>query len=187
MRIITWLSWLWPKLPHEVRIVGLIAVLAAGVSAGMVIGLLAWDSGFVRERLGIATERTAPQPPEQPPPPDIMQVVHHALSEYDANLRAYLAQERSAAIDTLLTPMLAALRELDKRQRIMLAATTANTERINDLPKAYDDRLERIMDRQPTNINALLQDIVERLDAQDRSLRELANKVNQTPSRKQTF
>lgn len=186
MRIITWLSWLWPKLPHEVRIVGLIAVLAAGVSAGMVIGFLAWDSGFVRERLGLDTEAPAP-PPAQAPPPDIMQVVHHALSEYDANLRAYLAQERAAAIDTLLTPMLAALRELDKRQRIMLAATTANTERINDLPKAYDDRLERIMDRQPTDINALLQDVVDRLDAQDRSLRDLANKVNERPSRKQPF
>lgn len=185
MRIITWLSWLWPKLPHEVRIVGLIAVLAAGVAAGMVIGFLAWDSGFVHERLGIGTE--APSPPPPAPPPDIMQVVHHALSEYDANLRGYLAQERAAAIDTLLTPMLAALRELDKRQRIMLAATTANTERINDLPKAYDARLERIMDRQPANINGLLQDIVDRLDAQDRSLRDLANKVNERPPRKQSF
>jgi hypothetical protein len=186
MRIITWLSWLWPKLPHEVRIVGLIAVLTAGVSAGMVIGFLAWDSGFVRERLGIGTEASTPPPPHAPPP-DIMQVVHHALSEYDANLRAYLAQERSAAIDTLLTPMLAALRELDKRQRIMLAATTANTERINDLPKAYDARLERIMDRQPTDINALLKDVVDRLDQQDRSLRDLANKVNERPPRKQPF
>lgn len=185
MRIITWLSWLWPKLPHEVRIVGLIAVLAAGVAAGMVIGFLAWDSGFVHERLGIGTE--APTPPPPAPPPDIMHVVHHALSEYDANLRGYLAQERAAAIDTLLTPMLAALRELDKRQRIMLAATTANTERINDLPKAYDARLERIMDRQPANINGLLQDIVDRLDAQDRSLRDLANKVNERPPRKQSF
>jgi len=185
MRIITWLSWLWPKLPHEVRIVGLIAVLAAGVAAGMVIGFLAWDSGFVHERLGIGTE--APTPPPPAPPPDIMHVVHHALSEYDANLRGYLAQERAAAIDTLLTPMLAALRELDKRQRIMRAATTANTERINDLPKAYDARLERIMDRQPANINGLLQDIVDRLDAQDRSLRDLANKVNERPPRKQSF
>ena len=43
------------------------------------------------------------------------------------------------------------------------------------------------MNRQPANINGLLQDIVDRLDAQDRSLRDLANKVNERPPRKQPF
>jgi hypothetical protein len=174
----TWLPNLWTRLPKEVRGAFLVALVVGIVSACIVIAYLAWESGYLRERLGgVATtkdiEHQTNQLQEQGG--ELMQgAVHQALQEYDQNLRAYLDAERSAAVDTILTPMLFALKELDKRQRQMLAATDANARRLDELPKAYDQKLERLITAADGGgTTTLLKDIIERLEAQDKQLREL--------------
>lgn len=159
----------WNALPKEVRVALLVGLVGAMIAGGMVVTWLAWDSGYLRDRLGMVatTEDLDTQTREigQATGEAVDSVVHRSLRLYDQELRAYLAGERSQAIDTILTPMLYALAELDKRQRQMLAATDANTKRLDELPKAYGGQLQRLIDAtEGDETSKLLRDILERLE-----------------------
>ncbi len=164
---------IWNALPREVRVALLLGLVAAMIAAGIVVAWLAWDSGYVRDRLGIVattedlqqqTDHVASAASES-----VDSAVGRSLRAYDEELRAYLDAERRQAIDTILTPMLYALAELDKRQRQMLSAQDANTRRLDELPKAYNGQLQRLIDATDGDeTSRLLRDILERLETIER-------------------
>lgn len=160
---------IWTKLPREVRIALLVAIVASAVMAAAVLSILAWESGYIRERLGgVATTKDLQEQTTDLHAQNgnlVDDAVHSSLSEYDRSLREYLDSERKAAIDTILTPMLFALQELDKRQRQMQAATENTNKRLDELPKAYDGRVERMLEQQSGDeTTRLMRSILERLE-----------------------
>jgi glutathione S-transferase len=166
----SWLTTLWNGLPRELRLAVAVGVVAAMLSAGLVVGYLAWNNSDLPAKLGVvATKADIEQQTETIAEQGAVamdNVINGALQQYDTDLRSYLEGERNAAIDTILTPMLYALAELDKRQRQMQAATDANARRLEEIPKAYGSQMERLLTAaEGDESTRLLRDILGRLEA----------------------
>jgi len=174
------LAEIWSALPKGVRIIVAIGIVAMFCVLGTVVGYLAWYNSDLPTRLGVvATTKDIEHQTEELRDMGsgaVDAAVSAALAEYDHNLRGYLAGERLYAVDTILNPLLGAIQQLDKRQRQMQAAQQDATAKLDELPKAYDEKLERLMRAaQPANAKTeeLLHQVLQRLEEQDEQLREL--------------
>lgn len=164
------LGQLWGKLPPKARLFVACCALVTCMSCGLIIGWLAWDSGYIRQRLGmVATTDDLQQQTEAINTASsvvVADAIDQALDAYDDNLRAYMQRERKWAEDTILKPMVQAIRQHDDQLKLLLDATNANTSRLDAIPHAQVEQMQRLID-QATGSNEMV-----------RLLRELNNRID---------
>lgn len=192
--LLAWLTSLWPRLPKELRVALLASLVAGGMAGGLVVGYMAWSSGYITEALGGVVKQQDLEEQTQ----ELREMgsdateaaASTAFAAYDHNLRNYLAHERQYAVDTILNPLLGAIRKLDVRQRQMQASQKDANAKLEELPKAYDEKLERLMraaqaGNTSDRTEELLHQVLQRMEEQDEQLRELRSGGRRT--KKQEF
>lgn len=192
MNPLSWIPRIWESIPN-----GLKKFVGIGVACGMAMvivmaGYLFWGSEVVQERL--ARMKLASKEDISDQTEALERGSAHAmdalLMRYDSTLHAYLQLERRFATDTILVPLLEAVRNLDKRQREMLKAQHTGNNELEQMTKAYDERLERMLQQNdPKAMERAMAEMMEKIERQDALLRELIppDKRNKRKSPKQEF
>lgn len=153
--ILTWIAAIWPKVPHAIRAMVLLTLAAAAIGMGGAVGYMAWQSGYIEQRLGgVAKTADIVDQTEviREQATDIANdAVSRSISQYDGSLKEFLREERQLAVDTTLKPMLRLLIALDQRQRRLESGQKVSDVRIQELPGQIDEKLQRLVEAQPVD------------------------------------
>lgn len=192
MNPLSWITRIWEAIPN-----GLKKFVGYGVASGIALaivlaGYLFWGSDAVQQRLARMKLASKDDISKQTETLETAgtNAMDALLMRYDSTLHAYLDLERKFATDTILVPLLEAVRTLDLRQREMLREQRAGNNGLDQLSKAYDERLERLMQQNdPQAMERALAEVMGKLERQDAMIRELrdTDKRNKRKSSKQEF
>lgn len=180
MNPLDWIGRLWEATPNGLkRFVGW--GVASGLAVAVVLAALALSiyllggADWVKEKFsGVAqqediTEQTGvlKEAGEN--------AIENVVARYDTTLKVWLRAEREQANDTILVPLLNAVLRLDKNQREMIGTMRQSNARLEQLPYAYDEKLQRLMQQQNKGdeTQRLLRDIMERMNEQNEQLEEI--------------
>lgn len=156
--VLTWIASIWPKIPHAIRAILLLFVAAAAIGMGGAVGYMAWQSGYIEQKLGgvatttdIADQTDAIREQATEIAND---AVTRSIAQYDNSLKEFMREERRLAVDTTLKPMLELLIILNRRQRNMESGQKVSDARLQELPGEIDEKLRRIVDARPVDPTA---------------------------------
>ena len=173
---------IWAAIPSALkRFVGY--GVASGIALAIVLAMyLFWGTGFLQDRLGIMvtkkdlseqTEHLAAVSDEA-----VTNVVNGTIMQYDQRLRDYLASERQLAKDTILQPILTSLEQLDKNQRVLQRSIVQMNGKMEDLPGAFNEKLERLMQATEASDNTQkLDELTQMIRQQQEELQLLRQEV----------
>jgi hypothetical protein len=173
--LLTWIASIWPKIPHALRAMLLLFIAAAAIGMGGAVGYMAWQSGYIEQKLGHVATTTDLVDQTQVIRDQATEIANDAISrsfaQYDSSLKAFLRNERQLAVDTTLKPMLRLLLVLEARQKRMESGQKVSDARLQDLPRELDEKLRRIVEAQPVDRTAaILREIQDQLDKQAEKL-----------------
>lgn len=172
---------IWNLIPRYLwRFIGI--GISSGIALAIVLALyLFWGSGYLQERLGLMVTKKdlkAQTDSLRDGSAVLMNEVDARIADYDAGIRAYLDRERELAKDTILQPILRGLETLDRNQRLLMRGQAAATERMEELPKAFDAKLERMLEAtDPRRQQEQLQLMMEKLDKLEKDNQELREQL----------
>lgn len=159
---------IWNLIPRYLwRYIGI--GLSSGIALAIVLALyLFWGSGYIQERLGLmVTKKDLKEQTDSLHHGSalMMNEVDAKIADYDQGIREYLERERRLAKDTILQPILRSLEVLDRNQRAIMRSQAATTERMEELPRAFDAKLERMLEAtDPKTQHEQLKKVMEKLE-----------------------
>lgn len=170
---------IWNLIPRYLwRFIGI--GISSGIALAIVLALyLFWGSGYIQERLGLmVTKKDLKDQTDslQNGSALMMNEVDAKIADYDQGIREYLERERRLAKDTILQPILRSLETMDRNLRALGRSQAATTERMEELPRAFDAKLERMLEAtdprsQQQQLDRVLEKL-EKLEDDNRQLRE---------------
>ncbi len=170
---------IWNLIPRYLwRFIGI--GISSGIALAIVLALyLFWGSGYLQDRFGLMVTKKDLQAQTDSLRDGstlLMNDVDAKIAEYDQGIRSYLERERTLAKDTILQPILRGLEALDRNQRALMRGQAATTERMDELPKAFDEKLERMLEatdprRQQEQLQLMMKKL-EKLEEDNQELRE---------------
>jgi Mg2+ and Co2+ transporter CorA len=175
---------IWQAIPQ-----GLKKFVGYGVASGIALSLvvamyLFWGSGYLQERLGLVATKDDIQEQSDTMALVVPAAIEQAVMRYDTTLKGYLNRERALAEDTLLKPMLRAIMELDKRQSDLLRIVGANTHSIDQHTKAYDEKLERVLNaNDASETDRLLRELLTKVEMQNEQIEEIRRQTKKRTSK----